>query len=164
VIHEAVYQRPWVITVGPRDPVCGCISYQNYKSTQDLAYPALFTGMPPSPTHLTSWPSWCWVPVVTRGLLHNRDNTRSSPHLSMVTLGCLDGGDKRGRGQGCYLRWLGKRLGMDTTSRVELFRETMPQLARWQLSRSQQTFNRGSKHEKKWLSRALDTTSQGVFS
>jgi hypothetical protein len=39
----------------------------------------------------------------TEVLLRNGDNTRSSPHLSMVTLGCLDGGDERDEGQGCYL-------------------------------------------------------------
>ena len=30
------------------------------------------------------------------------------------------------------MRRLGQRLGLDTVSRVELLRETMPQLARWQ--------------------------------
>ena len=40
--------------------------------------------------------------VGNRGPLHDRDNTRSSPHLSMVTLGCLNG-DERGNGQGRYL-------------------------------------------------------------
>ena len=30
-------------------------------------------------------------------------NTRSSPHPSVVALGCLDEEDKRGDGQGCYL-------------------------------------------------------------
>jgi hypothetical protein len=39
----------------------------------------------------------------TEVLLHNRDDTRLSPHPSMVALGCLDEGDKRGDGQGCYL-------------------------------------------------------------
>ena len=68
--------------------------------------------------------------VEHRGLLRNRDNTRSSPHLSVVALGCLNGGDERGRGQGCYLSQLGQRPDMDTMSRVELLRETMPQLAR----------------------------------
>jgi hypothetical protein len=29
-------------------------------------------------------------------------NTRSSPHPSAVALGCLDEGDERGDGQGCY--------------------------------------------------------------
>jgi hypothetical protein len=64
-----------------------------------------------------------------RGLLHNGNNTRSSPHPSVVTLGCLDERDKRGEGQGCYSRQLGQRLGMDTMLRVELLRVTMPQLA-----------------------------------
>jgi hypothetical protein len=32
------------------------------------------------------------------------------------------------------------------------------------MSRSQQTFSRGSKHEKKWLSWMLDTMPQGIFS
>jgi len=36
-------------------------------------------------------------------LLHNGNDTRSSPHLSMVTLGCLNEGDERGDGQGHYL-------------------------------------------------------------
>ena len=27
--------------------------------------------------------------IMNRGPLHNRDNTRSSPHLSMVALGCF---------------------------------------------------------------------------
>jgi hypothetical protein len=60
------------------------------------------------------------------------DDTMLSPHLSVVALGCLDGGDKRGGGQGCYLRGLGQRPDTDTILEVELFRETMPQLARWQ--------------------------------
>ena len=41
--------------------------------------------------------------VGNRGPLHDRDDTRSSPHPSMVTLGCLNGGDERGNGQGRYL-------------------------------------------------------------
>ena len=57
--------------------------------------------------------------VEHRRLLYDWDNTRSSPHPSVVTLGCLDGGDKRGRGQGCYSRRLGQGPGTDTTSRVE---------------------------------------------
>ena len=40
--------------------------------------------------------------VGNRGPLHDRDDTRSSPHLSVVALGCLNGGDKRGDGQGHY--------------------------------------------------------------
>jgi hypothetical protein len=36
----------------------------------------------------------------TEVLLHDRDDTRSSPHPSVVALGCLDRGDKRGKGQG----------------------------------------------------------------
>ena len=39
----------------------------------------------------------------TEVLLHDGDDTRSSPHLSVVALGCLNGGDKRGDRQGCYL-------------------------------------------------------------
>jgi len=31
-----------------------------------------------------------------RGLLCDKNNTRSSLHPSMVTVGCLDGGDERG--------------------------------------------------------------------
>jgi len=41
--------------------------------------------------------------VRNRGPLYDRNNTRSSLHLSVVTLGCLDEGDKRGKGQGHYL-------------------------------------------------------------
>jgi hypothetical protein len=61
--------------------------------------------------------------VEHRGLLRDWDNTRSSPYLSVVTLGCLDGGGKRGGGQGCYSRRLGQRPGTDTTSRVEFKEE-----------------------------------------
>jgi len=39
----------------------------------------------------------------TEVLLRDRGDTRSSPHLSMVALGCLDEGDERGEGQGRYL-------------------------------------------------------------
>jgi len=46
--------------------------------------------------------------VEHRGLLRDWDNTRSSPHPSMVALGCLDGGDERGEGQGCYSSQLGQ--------------------------------------------------------
>jgi hypothetical protein len=56
------------------------------------------------------------------GLLCDWDDTGSSPHPSVVTLGCLDGGDERGGGQGCYSSRLGQRPGMDTTSRVEFKR------------------------------------------
>jgi hypothetical protein len=41
----------------------------------------------------------------------------------VVALGCLDGRDERGRGQGCYSRRLGQRPGTDTTSRVEFKEE-----------------------------------------
>ena len=41
--------------------------------------------------------------VENRGPLCDGGDTRSSLHLSMVTLGCLDEGDKRGERQGCYL-------------------------------------------------------------
>jgi hypothetical protein len=61
--------------------------------------------------------------VEHRGLLHNRNGTMSSPYLSVVALGCLDGGDKRGGGQGCYSRRLGQRPGTDTASRVEFKKE-----------------------------------------
>jgi hypothetical protein len=54
--------------------------------------------------------------VEHRGLLCDWDDTRSSPHPSVVALGCLNGGDERGEGQGCYSRRLGQRPGMDTTS------------------------------------------------
>ena len=40
--------------------------------------------------------------VESRGLLYDRDNTRSSLHPSMVALGCLDKEDERGEGQGHY--------------------------------------------------------------
>jgi len=36
--------------------------------------------------------------VGNRGPLCDRDDTRSSPHPSVVTLGCLDEGDERGKG------------------------------------------------------------------
>jgi hypothetical protein len=49
--------------------------------------------------------------------------TRSSPHPSMVALGCLDGRDERGEGQGCYSRQLGQGLGTDIMSRVEFKEE-----------------------------------------
>jgi hypothetical protein len=61
--------------------------------------------------------------VEHRGLLRDRDDTRSSPHLSVVALGCLDGGDERGGGQGCYSRRLSQRPGTDTVSRAELKRD-----------------------------------------
>jgi hypothetical protein len=38
----------------------------------------------------------------TEVLLRDRGNARSNPHLSMITLGCLDEEDKRGNGQGYY--------------------------------------------------------------
>jgi hypothetical protein len=41
--------------------------------------------------------------VGNRGPLYDRDDTRSSPHLSMVALGCLNERDERGDGQGHYL-------------------------------------------------------------
>jgi hypothetical protein len=40
--------------------------------------------------------------IGNRGPLYNRDDTRLSPHLSVVTLGCLNVGYERGDGQGCY--------------------------------------------------------------
>ena len=56
--------------------------------------------------------------VGNRGPLHNRDDTRSSLHPSMVALECLNEGDERGEGQGCYLSWLGLRLGTDPATRI----------------------------------------------
>jgi hypothetical protein len=38
----------------------------------------------------------------TEVLLYNGGDTRSSPYLSVVALGCLDKGDERGEGQGRY--------------------------------------------------------------
>jgi hypothetical protein len=43
----------------------------------------------------------------TEVLLCDGDDTRSSPHPSVVALGCLNGGDERGNGQGRYSSWLG---------------------------------------------------------
>jgi hypothetical protein len=54
----------------------------------------------------------------TEVLLRDRDDTRSSPHPSMVALGCLDEGDERGDGQGRYSSWLGLRPGTDPTTRI----------------------------------------------
>jgi hypothetical protein len=56
--------------------------------------------------------------VGNRGPLCDRDNTRSSPHLSVVALGCLNEGDERGDGQGCYSSWLSLRPEMDPTTRI----------------------------------------------
>ena len=56
--------------------------------------------------------------VGNRGPLCNRDDTRSSPHPSMVTLGCLNEGDERGDGQGRYSSWLGLRPGTDPATRI----------------------------------------------
>jgi hypothetical protein len=56
--------------------------------------------------------------VGNRGPLHDRDDTRSSPHPSMVALGCLNEGDERDGGQGCYSSWLGLRLETDPTTRI----------------------------------------------
>ena len=61
--------------------------------------------------------------VEHRGLLRDWDDTWSSPHPSVVALGCLDGGDERGEGQGCYSRRLGQGPGTDTASRVEFKKE-----------------------------------------
>ena len=56
--------------------------------------------------------------VGNRGPLCDRDNTRSSPHLSVVALGCLNEGDERGDGQGCYSSWLSLRPEMDPAIRI----------------------------------------------
>jgi hypothetical protein len=61
--------------------------------------------------------------VEHRGLLRDWDDTRSSPHPSVVALGCLDGRDERGGGQGCYSRRLGQWPGTDTASGVEFKEE-----------------------------------------
>jgi hypothetical protein len=55
---------------------------------------------------------------VTEVLLCNGDDTRSSLHLSMVALGCLDEGDERGEGQGRYSSWLSLRPGTDPAIRI----------------------------------------------
>jgi hypothetical protein len=57
--------------------------------------------------------------VGNRGPLRDRDDTRSSPHPSVVALGCLNEGDKRGNGQGCYSSWLSLRPEMDSATRIE---------------------------------------------
>jgi hypothetical protein len=54
----------------------------------------------------------------TEVLLRDGDDTRSSPHPSVVALGCLDEGDERGDRQGCYSSWLGLRPGMDPATRI----------------------------------------------
>ena len=56
--------------------------------------------------------------VGNRGPLCDRDDTRSSPHPSVVALGCLNEGDERGDGQGRYLSWLGLRPGTDPITRI----------------------------------------------
>jgi hypothetical protein len=52
--------------------------------------------------------------------LHDRDDTRSSPHLSVVALGYLYEGDERGEGQGHYSSQLSLQPGMDPTTRIGL--------------------------------------------
>ena len=54
----------------------------------------------------------------TEVLLHDGNDTRSSPHPSMVTLGCLDEEDERGKGQGHYSSWLSLRPEMDPATRI----------------------------------------------
>ena len=54
----------------------------------------------------------------TEVLLCDGDDTRSSPHPSVVALGCLDEGDERGDGQGRYSSWLSLRPGMDPATRI----------------------------------------------
>jgi hypothetical protein len=41
-------------------------------------------------------------------------NTRSSPHLSVVALGCLNVRGERGKRQSCYSDRLGQRPSTDT--------------------------------------------------
>ena len=54
----------------------------------------------------------------TEVLLHDGDDTRSSPHPSVVALGCLDVRDKRGEGQGRYSSWLGLQPGTGPATRI----------------------------------------------
>jgi hypothetical protein len=56
--------------------------------------------------------------VGSRGLLRNRDDTRSSLHPSVIALGCLNEGDGRGDGQGRYSSWLSLRPGTDPATRI----------------------------------------------
>jgi len=59
--------------------------------------------------------------VGSRGPLCDRDDTRSSPHLSVVALGCLNEGDERGGGQGhkLELTQLRARHGCHNKSRIK---------------------------------------------
>ncbi len=59
-----------------------------------------------------------------RGSLYNRDNARLSPHLSVITLGCLDEGDKRGGGQGLLLKSTRLRARYRYRDKVEKRDET----------------------------------------
>ena len=76
-----------------------------------------------------------WDSCRDRGLLPTLGDTRSSPHLSVVALGCLNGGDERGEGQGCYSRRLGQRPGTDTASRVEFKKELGLNFTSWRRHR-----------------------------
>ena len=49
-----------------------------------------------------------------RGLCATLGDTRSSPHPSVVTLGCLNVRGKRGKRQSCYSDRLGQRPSTDT--------------------------------------------------
>jgi len=56
--------------------------------------------------------------VGNRDPLCDRDDTRSSLHPSIVTLGCLNEGDKGGNRQGRYLSWLSLRPEMGPAIRI----------------------------------------------
>jgi hypothetical protein len=49
-----------------------------------------------------------------RGLLLTLGDTRSSPHPSVVALGCLNVQGERGERQSCYSDQLGQRPSTDT--------------------------------------------------
>ncbi len=60
-----------------------------------------------------------WEGCRNRGSLCDGNNAWSSLHPSMIALGCLDEGDKRGEGQGHYLSRLGFRARYRYCNKVE---------------------------------------------